>query len=414
MRALGNRLFVHGIMLFAALGMAGASRAEERVYLGKPVEVLKVVPGTGSAGTAVSPEVQSPPAATAGKAASKSASPKETPGHAVKLTVERKPGARDKAAADKDARAAAARGRGVNGKGAWPDYPEFQKSEELLGWINGYRENPEPKRLPKAIEAMSRLGLLRDGDAAGLYVGFAAGVLGANPEIAEALVTRMFPRPPEEQGLVIKAIAYSGLADWRGLLEKFVERMPARRKEIERQLFKAAETLETVKLESGPAPIDALWGYHFATGSHQPLERIVGALAWAADKSDAEKLTIGSMAKWTLASNAMRDKRLLDWLREAGAGRSKEIQVQLREVVVAAESFEVSKLRRDALAAIEDVKRRGPQAKPSTWTTAVGAAPTVIGLACVAASVAGQVALGIPCVVSGALSSAVAKHWGQN
>ena len=301
--------------------------------------------------------------------------------------------------------------RGVTS--AWPEYPEFEKSEQLLGWINAYRENPEPKRLPQAVAAMSRLGLLRDMEGAGLYVGFAAGVLGSNPALAEELVTRMFPRPPEEQGLIIKAIAYSGLEDWRGLLAKFVERMPARRKQIDTLLYVKPETLETVALETGPAPIDALWGFHFATGSYQPVERIVSALAWAGDKSDAEKLTIGSMAKWTLASNAMRDKALLDWLREAGAGKSKEVAKELREVVVAAESFEVSRLRRDALAAIEDARRRAPAAKPSAWTTAVGAAPTVIGLACVAASVAGQVALGIPCVVSGALSSAVAKHWGQ-
>jgi hypothetical protein len=261
---------------------------------------------------------------------------------------------------------------------------------------------------------MSRLGLLRDMDAAGLYVGFTAGVLGSNPALAEELVTRLFPRPPEEQGLVIKAISYSGLADWRGLLERFVERMPARRKQIETQLYVTPETLETVALETGPAPIDALWGFHFATGSMQPLERIVGALQWAGDKKDADKLTIGSMAKWTLASNAMRDKALLDWLREAGKGRSADVQVQLREVVVAAERFEVTKLRRDALAAIEDARRRAPASKPTSWTTtALNAAPTVIGLACVAASVAGQVALGIPCVVSGALSTAAAKHFGQ-
>lgn len=374
MRALGNRRWQQRI---AAIALAGAAAvpalAAERAYLGKPVEVLIVTPSTGK------PAAKGPAA--------------------------RKPAAR------KVAKPAAATASG--GAAAWPVYPEFEKVEQLLGWINGYRDNPEPRRLPQAVEAMSRLGLLRDMDSAGLYVGFTAGVLGANPALAEELVTRMFPRPPEEQGLVIKSISYSGLADWRALLERFVERMPARRKQIETQLYGKAETLETVALETGPAPIDALWGHYFATGSMQPVERIVSALAWATDKKDAEKLTIGSMAKWTLASNAMRDKALLDWLREAGAGRSKEIAAQLREVVVAAETFEVSKLRRDALAAIEDVRRRGTPVKHTTWTTAANAAPTVIGLACVAASVAGQVALGIPCVVSGALSSAVAKHWGQ-
>lgn len=290
---------------------------------------------------------------------------------------------------------------------------DFDTADQLLSWMTAYRETPDPKRLPQAINAMSRLGLLRDMDAAGLYAGFAGGVLGTNPDLAEELVAKMFPRPPEEQGIIIKAIAYSGLPNWRELLTKFVERMPARRKQIEAQLYGKGETLETVALDTGPAPIDALWGYYFATGSFKPVERIISILPWAADKSNVDRLTIGGMAKWTLASNAMRDKTLLDQLREATAGKPKDVAVPLREIVVAAESFEVTKIRKDALASIEDVRRRGPEPKKSAWATALNASPTVIGLACVAASVAGQVALGIPCVISGALSTAAAKHWGQ-
>jgi len=41
--------------------------------------------------------------------------------------------------------------------------------------------------------------------------------------------------------------------------------------------------------------IDVLWGYYFATGNREPIQRIVGALALSTDKNDVEKLTIGSM-----------------------------------------------------------------------------------------------------------------------
>lgn len=393
--------FIASIALFAGCAAAAAALLVQPLAAAeKPVEILTVRPQGGS-GAAVLPQ---------GSARPQSGVSTAQPARAARPPDPKRRDAKPAASKTQGTRTAVRAG----GPGtATPEYPPFEKVEQLLGWINAYREAPEPQRLPVAVEAMSRLGLLRDMDGAGLYVGFTAGVLGSNPELAEELVTRLFPRPPEEQGLIIKAIAYSGLTDWRSLLEKFIERMPARRKQIEIQLFEKPETLETVALETGPAPIDALWGYYFATGSEQPLQRIVSALAWAGEKKDAEKLTIGSMAKWTLASNAMRDKALLDWLREAGRDKSKEIQVQLREVVVAAETFEVSKLRRDALAAIDDVKRRGPQAASGTWSTALNAAPTVIGLACVAASVAGQVALGIPCVVTGALSTAAAKHFGQ-
>ena len=106
----------------------------------------------------------------------------------------------------------------------------------LLKWINGYRAKPEPERLPQAVQAMSALGLFRDLEAGGVYVGFMAGVLGDNPKTAEKLITLMFPMPPEDQVVVVRAIAYSGLADWKVLLGKFAERMPARKVLIDRHL----------------------------------------------------------------------------------------------------------------------------------------------------------------------------------
>ena len=79
--------------------------------------------------------------------------------------------------------------------------------QDILKWINTYRVKPDPQRLPDAVRGMSALGVFRDLDSAGVYVGFMAGVLGDNPEKAEALVTRMFPMPPEDQVAIIRAIA---------------------------------------------------------------------------------------------------------------------------------------------------------------------------------------------------------------
>ena len=50
--------------------------------------------------------------------------------------------------------------------------PPFNKPEILLQWINEYRHNPEPDRLAEAYKAMRDLGLLKDVEQAGIYVGF--------------------------------------------------------------------------------------------------------------------------------------------------------------------------------------------------------------------------------------------------
>ena len=296
---------------------------------------------------------------------------------------------------------------------AAPAKDQFSSQEKILQWIDGYRQEPEPTFLPEVVQAMTRLGLFRDSDAAGLYIGFIAGVLGDNPAQAEKFVTGMFPMPPEDQGALIRAIAYSGLPAWKELLGKFVERMPARKVLIDQFLQDKAKVLNDVALETGPAPVDTLWGYYFATGSFIPVKRIIAALDWSKEKSDVNKLTVGSVAKWTLASNAARDKGLLDFLRAEVKVKqhSKDVRAALKEVVEAAESYETGKIRKDAVAAIEELKRRGPQTNPA-WTWA----GTAIAVGCVAATASGvgAVAVGVPCVVGGALTSAGAKLWGSN
>src|SRR5437763_2342064 len=61
--------------------------------------------------------------------------------------------------------------------------------------------------------------------------------------------------------------------------------------------------------------LDTLWGYYFATGSHVPVLRIVQMLPWSKSRDTIDKLTIGSMARYTLASYAVRDAGWREFLR---------------------------------------------------------------------------------------------------
>ena len=286
----------------------------------------------------------------------------------------------------------------------------FGTHEKILQWIDGYRLDPEPKRMPEAVKSLSRLGLFRDPDAAGVFIGFMAGVLNSNPDKAQSFVTQMFPMPPEDQSAIIKAIAYSGLPNWQDLMVKFEERMPARKVMIDSYLQGKAKVLHDLPLEDGPAPIDTLWGYYFATGSLEPVRRIISALKWANDKADVNKLTVGSMAKWTLANNATRDRELLYLCRDEQklTSHPEMVREALKEIVVAAETFETGKIRKEALAAIEDLKRKGPQPN-NKWATAASWGSTAIAVGCVVAGALGQVQIGIPCIVTGAMSTAATK-----
>lgn len=289
----------------------------------------------------------------------------------------------------------------------------FTKSEELLAWINGYRLNPEPKRLPAAIKAMQQFGVTKDMDQAGVYIGFTGGVIGSNPDDAEKLIASCFPLPPEDQVLLIKAIAYSGLPEWKDVLTKFVERMPARKVLIDKYLFGNKPVLADLPMGEDSTPIDINWGYYFATGSEAPVRRIVGVLAWTLDRNEVEKLTIGAMAKWTLAQNASRDADLLAMLKSIAAEEKAETRAPLNDIIEAAETLELAKIRKQALASIEELRTKGPEkVRNYNWWGQAG--QTVLALGCVAAGALGQVQFGIPCVVGGAASTAALKYLGPS
>jgi len=288
---------------------------------------------------------------------------------------------------------------------------EFSGQQDILRWINGYRANPEPDKLPAAVLAMRRQALFKDQDSSGVYVGFTAGVLGSAPDKAEELVAAMFPMPPEDQVIIVRAIAYSNLPDWKGLMGKFVERMPARKVLIEHYLFGKGKTLLELPLDSTPAGLDMLWGYYFATGSHEHVARIVSTLPWSKDMNNVEKLTLGNMVKWTLANNAQQDTELLRYLKQQLNSQPKDVTGPLREVIEAAETFETSKIRKDAMSSIEELKRKGPaDARNFAWWGQAG--QTAFAFGCIVVGALGHPEIGIPCVIGGAASSAALKYLG--
>ena len=316
---------------------------------------------------------------------------------------------------------------------------DVSSRESILAWINGYRFSTDPARVPAAMRGLARLGLLRDPEASGVFVGFLAGVLAANPDKAEEVVTRLFPFPAEQHWAIVRAIAYSGLPEWQRLIARLGDRMPTRRVMIEKfttgklptldqapiekdetfgEKVRAQFTLakyftkksEEVTIELTPDLLDTLWGYYFATGAYKPLARIIAMLRWTHERDVIEKLTLGSMAKYTLAVNAARNADLLERLKWSVDRQPDTIKPTLVKVIDAAETAETGRLRNEALAAIDELKRKGPGYKRniSMWGQ-VGEGAIAVG--CIVAAVAGQVEFGIPCVVGGVATSAALRFW---
>jgi hypothetical protein len=314
---------------------------------------------------------------------------------------------------------------------ASPTLLDLQTPEAVLRWINLYRTKPDPDGVPAAVKGLSRLSGFKDPETSGAYVGFMAGVIAANPNRADELIARMFPLPDADQWAVVRAIAYSGHPQWKALLQKFTDRMPTRRVMIDKYLAGKLPTLyqvsfagkpstwdtvrsyvsfskkpKEVALEPSSELLDTYWGVYFANATYRPISRIILMAAWSKDDDSVERLTLGNMAKYTLAANATRDATLLAMLKRAREFNPKAVTPILDEIIDAAETVDTAKLRRQALASIDDLRRKGPGSKRN-MSLAGQVGQGALSLGCIAAAYAGQVELGLPCVVAGGVSSAV-------
>ena len=136
-----------------------------------------------------------------------------------------------------------------------------------------------------------------------------------------------------------------------------------------------------------------LWGAYLATGDEEPITRLLKLLPWSADTESIDKLTIGNMAKYTLADNASRSARLLGLSKTMSPRQRKEIATALSEVIRAADTVDTGYLRKNALATIDELKHKGPGSmRTMAWWGQMGAGAISIG--CLGAAV--------PCVVGGA------------
>jgi hypothetical protein len=313
-------------------------------------------------------------------------------------------------------------------------------------WIYNYRAKPDYAHVPAAVRVLFHAQTFKEPENAGIYLGFIAGAIGSNPAKAEKLIASFFPVAPEDEWVIVRAIAYSGLPDWRNALRRVAPRMPARRVMIDSYLAGKLPVLSDIPLEetrpgmmdklrgaftrnpfakeekkinttltfaSNQDLLDTLWGYYFATGSHMPIKRIEEMLPWSKSRDTIDKLTVGSMARYTLASYAVRDASLREFLRSELSRQKEQIKVPLAEVVEAADTVQIGALRRDALAAVDELKSKGSDTRRNLdfWgQVGVGA----VALGCVSAAALGQVAIGIPCVIGGSASQGLLSFWQKN
>src|SRR4029077_2112585 len=140
-----------------------------------------------------------------------------------------------------------------------PSAAAFNSNDTILKWINGYRHPPHPGRLPTVARARSAMQAFKAAESSGPYVGFIAGILGSNASRADDLIAKMLVIDPADHWVLVRAIAYSGLPNWRELLATFVDRMATRRAMIDKYLDGKLPRLEQIDFKTDkPSMLDKI------------------------------------------------------------------------------------------------------------------------------------------------------------
>lgn len=211
--------------------------------------------------------------------------------------------------------------------------PPFKSEEDFSQWLTFYYQNPEPKLIPDAVRYMSQSGILDNDGAIAPIFGFLSGTFRDNPDKMASWVKQLNSLKEQHFGVVILGVWYAALPESRKTVYALLEKRPKLKANFAFLYTGEPMSVEQIPLEEGPWVLDALWGKFMATGNSTPVERIITTLPWVDAKGDTNRLLIGGAANWSLTSNAVQHKRVLDICEGVLQRQGADVSTRLEEVI---------------------------------------------------------------------------------
>jgi hypothetical protein len=208
-----------------------------------------------------------------------------------------------------------------------------ESKAEVVRWFTYYYQNPEPDNVPEALKFAGKAGLLDDKKAVPPMVGFLAGVIRNNPEEVNGWMDALKPLEEPIFGVVVLGLWYADLPDSKKQAYSILDQHPKLKDQYKFLYQGSPMAVDRIPLEQGPWVLDLLWGNFMATGDKAPVVRIISALGWIDVKGDTNRLLVAGAAKWSLTSNAVQHRRVMEILQEELGKQPEEIAGQLRNIL---------------------------------------------------------------------------------
>ncbi len=219
-----------------------------------------------------------------------------------------------------------------------PVNASFSSQEELGKWFTYFYLNPEPQRVPEALEYMSNNGWLDKKNSISPFFGFLSGIFSKYPNEVPTWINSLHLESESHYGVVVLGLWYSSLPDSQQRTYDLIEKHSNLKPQFSYLYNGSPMAITDIPLEQGTWVLDALWGNFMATGNPAPVVRIITTLPWLDVKGDINKLSIGGAARWSLTSNAVQHRKVLEVCESEVKLQATNVANKLTEVLEAAKN----------------------------------------------------------------------------
>jgi hypothetical protein len=210
-------------------------------------------------------------------------------------------------------------------------------SEKALNeWMTNYYLHPTPESTSLAIQSMQQLSYLKKESAGAPLASFLSLIFRSNPAAIETSLESFTNYSPEEQQILLRSLWLSNTKQAKIQLEKLITIQVNNGIHANADLLKS-DPPEIDKLPiNSPDILDMLWGAFMATGDEKYVIQVISVLPYSTIKGDVARLIVGESARWSLTSNAIQHKRVLDICISQLDKQTKEVKAILSEVITEA------------------------------------------------------------------------------
>ncbi len=206
--------------------------------------------------------------------------------------------------------------------------------KNINNWLTYYYLDPQPELTMDAIKTFSNQKVLSRKNSLAPLSSFLSSIFEQNPDLVKTNIDELIKYSEAERKVFILAIYYSDMNN----KFKFIEKLSQTEKEkLMLERMNTAKFIKIIDMDAiSPTILDQHWAGFMASGNKVHIFRIIQALEFIDSKNGSHVIT-GNAARWSLISNSVQHKKVLEICKSTLKEVPKYIKKHLEEIISSVE-----------------------------------------------------------------------------